>query len=137
MKKKELIEKLNNYGLKATHQRIAVLDTLLKTRTHPSAEELYKIIVKQYPTISLATVYKTLDSFKEVGLVKIIKTDCDYLRYDAIISNHFHLYNPAQNKLEDYYDNDLKNMIENYFKNKKIDNFELKEINLQLIGDFK
>ncbi|MCX7736350.1 MAG: transcriptional repressor [Candidatus Kapabacteria bacterium] len=137
MNKKDIIEKLNKSGLKATHQRVAVLDALMKTKTHPSAEELYKTILKQYPTISLATVYKTLESLKEVGLVRAIKTDCDYVRYDAITTNHFHLYHPEKNKLEDYYDNDLKNMIENYFKNKKIDNFELKEINLQLIGEFK
>lgn len=137
MKKKEIIEKLNKSGLKATHQRVAVLDTLWKTKTHPSAEELYKIIIKQYPTISLATVYKTLESFKEVGLVKIIKTDCDYLRYDAITNDHFHLYNPVENKLEDYYDDDLKRIIDEYFRNKKINNFEIKEINLQLIGEFK
>ena len=59
----QIKEKITACGLKGTHQRIAIYDALLSLENHPTAEKIYNSIKKKYPTISLGTVYKTLETF--------------------------------------------------------------------------
>jgi Fur family transcriptional regulator, peroxide stress response regulator len=59
------------------------------------------------------------------------------MRYDPITSTHHHLYCLETDRIEDYKDQELDRMIEEYFKNKKIKNFQIKDISLQIIGNFK
>ena len=56
--------------LKLTPQRLAVYQFLKNTNEHPSAENIYKALHEAYPTMSLATVYKTLKTLVEIGLVQ-------------------------------------------------------------------
>ena len=82
---------LRDNGFKVTPQRLAVYEALAATEMHPNAEMLYNILQPQYPTMSLATVYKTMDIFAGIGLVQILNTGEDSFRYDADISEHYHL----------------------------------------------
>ena len=68
---KETAQLLREKGLKVTPQRIAVYNMLLGTTAHPNAEMIYKTLEPTNPTMSLATVYKTLDFFKQLltGLI--------------------------------------------------------------------
>ncbi|MCK5426958.1 MAG: transcriptional repressor, partial [Thermodesulfovibrionia bacterium] len=56
-----IIEKYRDIGIKLTPQRIAILNYLSGITTHPSAEQIYKAVSKEFPTMSFATVYNTLD----------------------------------------------------------------------------
>ena len=67
---KEIAQILREKGLKVTPQRIAVYNMLCNTKEHPDAETIYKTLEPTNPTMSLATVYKTLDFFKQLGLVQ-------------------------------------------------------------------
>ncbi len=58
---KELIAKLKERDFRLTPQRVALLQLLAGSRTHPSAAQLYEKIKEQFPTTSPATVYKTLN----------------------------------------------------------------------------
>lgn len=137
MKKLENIKNiLIDSGLKATQQRIAVLDALMKLRNHPTAEELYQYLRKSYPTISLATIYNTLDSFAKNGLVRVVRMSNDCARYDAILQKHFHLYSQDTNEIADYFDENLEKIVTEYINNNKIDGFEVKEVQIQFIGKF-
>lgn len=137
MKKLENIKNiLVDSGLKATQQRIAVLDALMKLRNHPTAEELYQYLRKSYPTISLATIYNTLDSFAKNGLVRVVRMSNDCARYDAILQKHFHLYSQDTNEIADYFDENLEKIVTEYINNNKIDGFEVKEVQIQFIGKF-
>ncbi len=60
----ELVASLKKEGTRITPQRYAVIAFLLSTDSHPSAEEIYTGLLPQYPTLSLATVYKTLHLLK-------------------------------------------------------------------------
>ena len=62
---------LRDNGFKVTPQRLAVYEALAATEMHPNAEMLYNILQPQYPTMSLATVYKTMDIFAGIGLIQI------------------------------------------------------------------
>ena len=56
----EIISLLKGNSFKVTPQRLAICKSVLESHDHPSAEQIYKDIKKKHPTISLATVYKTL-----------------------------------------------------------------------------
>jgi Fur family peroxide stress response transcriptional regulator len=58
------------------------------------------------------------------------------MRYDAILESHHHLYCSACNKIEDYHDEELNQLLDEYFKNKEIKNFTIKDIKLQIVGTF-
>ncbi|MTI29272.1 Fur family transcriptional regulator, partial [Xanthovirga aplysinae] len=76
-------QKLLSIGLKATQQRINIYDTLMRLGNHPRAEQVYEEVRKNNPSISLATVYKTLDTFVSKGLIHKVFTQDDYMRYET------------------------------------------------------
>ena len=61
LKPKEVTALLRERGFKVTPQRLAVYNALAHTTEHPSAETLYQELLPDYPTMSLATVYKSLN----------------------------------------------------------------------------
>jgi Fur family transcriptional regulator, peroxide stress response regulator len=64
------IEALRIKGYKATPQRIAICRIALHSREHPSALSIYDEVKKVHPTVSLATVYKTLQVLRDLDLVQ-------------------------------------------------------------------
>ena len=68
----ELTALLRNHGYKVTPQRLAVYEALAEKSWHPNAEMLYNMLQPSYPTMSLATVYKTMDIFAELGLIQVL-----------------------------------------------------------------
>ncbi len=86
----ELAGKLKQHNLKVTPQRLAIFHTLCNTTEHPSAETIYKSLKETHPTMSLATVYKTLDALVKAGLIKQINVGEDLFRYDANTDAHIH-----------------------------------------------
>ena len=136
MKKEKHGIGLKDSNLKVTPQRIAVLEALNNLKEHPTADKIKEYVVKYHPNIAVGTIYKTLETFVEKGLVKKVKTEKDVMRYDAILDNHHHLYCEDTERIEDFFDDDLNNMLEKYFEKKKIPNFKVKDIKLQIIGTF-
>ena len=136
MKFDEIRNILIGKNLKVTPQRLAVLEAVIKLGNHPSAEKVIEFIKSNHPNISVGTVYKTLETYVAKGIVKKVKTDKDIMRYDAVLDKHHHLYCLESDKIEDYYDDDLNKIIEDYFKKKEIENFKIEDIKLQIIGNF-
>jgi Fur family transcriptional regulator, peroxide stress response regulator len=136
MKKEKPGIDLKDSNLKVTPQRIAVLEALNSLKEHPTADKIKEYVVKNHPNIAVGTIYKTLETFVEKGLVKKVKTEKDVMRYDAILDNHHHLYCEDTERIEDFFDEQLNNMLEEYFKKRKIPNFKVKDIKLQIIGTF-
>ncbi len=136
MKKEKHEIDLKDSNLKVTPQRIAVLEALSALKDHPTADKIREYVVKNHPNIAVGTIYKTLESFVEKGLVKKVKTEQDVMRYDAILDKHHHLYCEDTERIEDFFDDQFNDMLEEYFKKKKIPNFRVKDIKLQIIGTF-
>ena len=136
MKKEKHRVDLKNSNLKVTPQRIAVLEALNNLKGHPTADNIKEYVVLNHPNIAVGTIYKTLESFVNKGLVKKVKTEKDIMRYDAILKKHHHLYCEDSEYIEDFFDDELNIMLEKYFKKKKIPNFKVKDIKLQIIGTF-
>ena len=88
MKKEQHGVDLKNSNLKVTPQRTAVLEALNNLNNHPTADNIKEYVVRNHPNIAVGTIYKTLDTFVEKGLVKRVKTEEDVMRYDAILDKH-------------------------------------------------
>jgi len=136
MKKEKHGIDLKNSGLKITPQRMAVLEAITDLKNHPTADKIKEYVVKNHPNIAVGTIYKTLETFVEKGLVQKVKTEKDVMRYDAILEKHHHLYCEDTEQIEDFFDDKLNSMLEDYFKKKKIPNFKVKDTKLQIIGTF-
>ena len=83
-------DRLKQKQLKITPQRLAIFNMLCNTTAHPNAETVFKSLAPQYPGLSLATVYKTLDSFCEAGLLQELNVNEGRFRYDANMEAHPH-----------------------------------------------
>jgi len=98
----QTIEKiLRAKKIKVTPQRMAVYSILKDTNSHPSVEKIYQQLKNDYPAMSLATVYKTVDVLKKVGLVQELNVGEGGVRYDARINPHSHVFCESCSKVDD------------------------------------
>jgi Fur family peroxide stress response transcriptional regulator len=125
-------EKLTKAGLKATHQRIVILESIQKMKNHPTAEYIYEQINPEFPTISLGTLYKNLETFVEKGLVAKVSTKEGQMRYDPRTDSHGHIHCSNTREIIDYYDEELNDLIVQFFKSKRISNLHIKNITLNI-----
>lgn len=84
-----------------TLQRSLVFEALNLLRTHPTAEDVYKQVIKKYGGISLATVYRNLNSLADDGLIKKISVPEAADRFDFRNDEHYHLSCRACGSFED------------------------------------
>lgn len=103
---------LRNAKLKVTPQRMAIYSYLIQSHSHPNAETIYNDLKHDYPSMSLATVYKNLAALRDVNLINEFNVGEDSHRYDANTSFHTHLVCRCCHRLYDYYgDVSLDNTI--------------------------
>ena len=87
---KEALETLKETGVRITPQRHAILEYLINSLSHPTADEIYKSLEGKFPNMSVATVYNNLRVFREVGLVKELTYGDASSRFDFITTDHYH-----------------------------------------------
>ena len=87
----ELTNLLRERGYKVTPQRLAVYEALADETWHPNAEMLFNKLQPKFPAMSFATVYKTVEILHDINVIQILNTGEDSFRYDADISEHYHL----------------------------------------------
>lgn len=113
-----------------TTQKSAILKYLMSVKTHPTAEEVYKKVSTNIPSISLGTVYRNLNQMAESG--KILKLEINNeFHFDADISSHQHCVCIKCNKIIDSYSDKINNYVL-----KKIDKnaFQPTSVNIMLKG---
>lgn len=88
MKEYGTILKQNN--LKVTPQRLAIFSLLDSSTSHPSAETIYNELIDANPFLSLATIYKNLDTLKSSGLIQELNVGEASYRYDSKLYPHPH-----------------------------------------------
>ncbi|WP_353684034.1 transcriptional repressor [Thermodesulfovibrio sp. 3907-1M] len=89
--------------IKWTPQRLAILKYLDGNKQHPSAEEIYEALSKDFPTMSVATVYNVLEFLKTTGKVKEIHVDPEKRRFDPDTTEHHHAICVRCKKVFDIY----------------------------------
>ena len=122
-------------GLKITHQRIVVLKELINTVKHPTAEQIYEKVKKNNPSISLATVYKILETFVDNELIKRVSTPKGSMRYDARTDYHNHIFVSNTDEIMDYEDDELKRILTEYLSKRKFENLNITDFKLQIRGE--
>lgn len=105
----QLKTNLKEKGLKLTHQRMYIYSELLKFKSHPTAEMVYKRVKKRLTSISLDTVYRTLLTLQEYGIIKKIDTTESQARFDADLQNHHHFICNKCNCIIDVFWPELEN----------------------------
>lgn len=88
---KRLKSMLKEKGIKPTYQRLKILEYMSKNKNnHPAVETVYQELLKNNPTLSLTTVYNTLNAFLEKGLVYGVTITGTEIRYDFNTDPHHH-----------------------------------------------
>ena len=130
----DLKNKLLLHNLKATQQRIVIYEAVLRLENHPTTEEIYTLIRPDNPSVSLGTVYKNLEKFVEAKLIKKVACEDGKMRFDGNIDKHNHFYCTNTHEIIDFQEETLHQLIANFLKNKKIDNFEIEDFHIQING---
>jgi Fe2+ or Zn2+ uptake regulation protein len=91
----------SNKPVRMTNQRRMILEEVRKLCSHPTAMEVYEIVRKRLPHISLGTVYRNLEFLSEMGLIQKLEMAGTQKRFDGKIENHYHLRCMRCHRLED------------------------------------
>lgn len=83
-------------------QRARVLEILKNTDTHPTADWVYETLKKEFPKLSLGTVYRNIGILIEQGLVKRIQSGSTFDRFEANTTAHYHLICEKCGKIMDF-----------------------------------
>ena len=118
-------KKCSECDLKITPQRTVIYLEFLRAEDHPSADILYKRVKKSLPNISFDTVYRTLQSFSEIGLAYVLDGSGEPKRFDPNTRSHHHFRCTRCGNIYDFcsefYDNmeTPKELREDFKVNKK------------------
>lgn len=115
---------LKDIGLKVTPQRLAILQLLDGNKTHPSADNIYVEVSREYPYISFATVYNTVTKLARAGKIQELDIDPERKRFDPCTDPHSHFYCRACGKVFDVdydipfqtYPRDIKKINEHHIE---------------------
>ena len=123
------VEKLRSAGLRPTKQRLKICEVLFdrKETFHFNVEDLKKILKKKLETsISVATVYNTINAFKSKGYIKEISLNTDKTYFDTNVTSHHHFYNVTTGELIDFHDKDVEEIkLKKNLPGKKIKSIEV------------
>ncbi len=84
-----------------TNQRQVILEEVQKVNTHPTADEVYGMVRKRLPRISLGTVYRNLEILSTSGLIQKIGPPSNQMRFDGKADNHYHIRCVSCGRVED------------------------------------
>jgi len=102
--------KAKENGLKITPQRTAIFQELLKAKDHPTADDIYKRIVKKIPNISFDTVNRTLWTFSKIGIMGVVEGYGQAKRYDPDLGIHHHFRCMRCGCVVDFHNQDYDNI---------------------------
>ncbi len=99
-----LIDALRQADLRLTPQRLAICHLLVNNPEHPSAQQIYEQLRPQYPSLSLTTVYNTLEALVSLGAIHNLGNDVSgTIRYDAETAPHANLICTSCNRIVDFH----------------------------------
>jgi Fur family peroxide stress response transcriptional regulator len=125
------------HGLAVTEQRRAIFAALAASREHPSAEQIFQAVRSRLPNLSLATVYKNLESLRAIGAVGDVNTLHEQGRYEATLPGtgagaaHHHLVCVSCKKVLDLHDEELSKL---HIPPARARGFEVRAVRVQVEG---
>ncbi|MEK3733491.1 MULTISPECIES: Fur family transcriptional regulator [Paenibacillus] len=125
------LEQLKTTGVRITPQRHAILSYLIESMGHPTADEIYRALEPKFPSMSVATVYNNLKMFIEAGMVRELTYGDNSSRFDANVSEHYHVICEQCGKIEDFSYSSLEDVQR---QAEKSTGFEIKGLRMELYG---
>ena len=95
------IEHIKTDKIRITPQRRAIIRYLADSKKHDTAEDIYEALIDNYPNMSMATVYNTLNLLLNYNLVRQIRTDGSSAHYDFNVEEHYHIVCKHCGKIQD------------------------------------
>jgi Fe2+ or Zn2+ uptake regulation protein len=92
---------LQEKNRRITKQRQVILEELRKLNTHPSADEVYRVVRRRLPRISLGTVYRNLEILAQMGEIQKLELSGSLKRYDWDTNKHYHIRCVRCNRVDD------------------------------------
>ncbi len=120
---------LNQFSIKPSVQRTAIMEYLLSHRTHPTIEEIFLALSPSMPTLSKTTVYNTLNLFLENRVVQQLVIDEKNARFDVDTSSHAHFICKSCGKVYDIF-----NMPSALFEFPKNTGFSIQSVEISYTG---
>jgi Fur family transcriptional regulator, peroxide stress response regulator len=96
-----LVKDMRAGGLRVTPQRLAIYRHLRSSKRHPTAHEIFEAVKKDYPSITISTVYKTLEMLVELGRARELGFSSLGTRYEANTNPHLNLVCEDCGSIED------------------------------------
>ena len=125
---------LKKHSLKATPQRIAVHEVMMDLG-HASVDMVADALKQRTDIkITLASVYNVLTQMAMLGVYHYRLSSNNKMYFDVNVYEHAHFYDCCENSYEDFNDPELVKMVMEYVSSKKIDNFDIKSVDIQLVG---
>jgi len=106
-----IINALRKKGYKATSQRIAICRLVLSSREHPTAQRIYQEVKSLHPTVSVATVYKTLGVLRELHFVQELAFPQGETRFDSNVNPHVNVVCLQCGKVSDVNDQAIRGVV--------------------------
>ena len=97
----ELIALLRRHGIAPTHQRLEIANVLFSRGEHLAADQILVLVNEHHAETSKATVYNTLNLFRDCGLIREVIVDPKRVFYDPNTQPHHHLYNIDTGEITD------------------------------------
>jgi len=129
----KVIKKFRETGLKITPQRLSIFKLLQDNYTHPSAEDIYREILRIHPSISFTTVYKTLQTLRDMGEIQELTINPERVHYDPVTTEHAHTFCKsckAIGDLETVPDTPVSVKLENDTKGFEVHNIQVHAVGL-------
>lgn len=127
----QAVEKLKSTGIRMTPQRYAILEYLLTSLSHPTADEIYKALEARFPNMSVATVYNNLRVFKEADLVRELTYGDSSSRFDANMHEHYHIICRHCGKIVDF---EYPSLVKVEEEAAKVTGFEVENHRMEIYG---
>ncbi len=106
--REDLVELLRKHGIAPTHQRLEIAHVLFSRCEHLAADRILALANERFAETSKATVYNTLNLFRDRGLIREVIVDPKRVFYDPNTEPHHHLYNVDSGELTDIAAEDLQ-----------------------------
>lgn len=130
-KVEEAVNQLKESDIRITPQRYAILEYLIESHAHPTADEIYKALVDRFPSMSIATVYNNLRLFTKIGFVQEMAYGDASSRFDFSSQRHYHAICENCGKIVDTYYPGLEDVES---ATEQLTGFKINEHRMELYG---
>lgn len=127
----DLLKKCNDAGIRMTAQRSLIIETLIGSDDHPDADQVYRRAVERDESISLPTVYRTLNLLDDAGIIKKINMNDGKARFESVRGDHDHLIDADNGHIHEFYNRELKKILESIAENM---GYEVIDHRIEIVG---